>query len=239
MKYLHVFLFIALFAGTSYAFQSETKNCDSQHVYGKKTCTALIHQIHPTQFVVGYYSIPFKTHDVEASYNDGKLNKYLMKKKAPAIKGPDGKYYILDRHHTFTGIMHSSIPSKLKQFQLHVIKDWSGITIEDFHKRIEKEKLYWPYDENNQKRSAADLPDNLLNLKDDPYRSLAWLVRKNKGFNKLKISYLEFFWAQFFRNQGIQLATSDAAELNKVLPQALKLARSPKASHLPGYKGPQ
>ena len=49
---------------------------------------------------------------------------------------------------------------------------------------------------------TADLPRRLQDLPDDPYRTLAWLVRKNEGFCKSSQEFAEFTWADWMRNQG-------------------------------------
>ena len=40
---------------------------------------------------------------------------------------------------------------------------------------------------------------SLTELKDDPYRSLAYFVRKKGGYDKTKINLAEFYLAAFYK----------------------------------------
>tara|TARA_Y100000385_G_scaffold268166_1_gene304945 strand:+ start:138 stop:449 length:312 start_codon:yes stop_codon:yes gene_type:complete len=93
----------------------------------------------------------------------------------------------------------------------------------------------WLRDENHNLRDFEDLPKHINNLGDDPYRSLAWLVRKNGGFIKVGVNFQEFYWGMFFKLQGIKIKSSSEPDVKAVLKQALKLAHSKEASHLPGF----
>jgi hypothetical protein len=52
--------------------------------------------------------------------------------------------------------------------------------------------------DNHRGRGPLDveqLPQKVTGLTDDPYRSLAWAVRKRGGFQKTTASFSEFQWA--------------------------------------------
>jgi len=83
--------------------------------------------------------------------------------------------------------------------------------------------------------SPVLLPEKIKMLQDDPYRSLAWLVRKNGGYKKTAIPFAEFKWARYFRKK-IKLSGKKHA-IKDALPLALELARDPEAENLPGYIG--
>jgi hypothetical protein len=102
----------------------------------------------------------------------------------------------------------------------------------------------WLFDEQGNKVKFEELPDGLKQLRDDPYRSLAWAVEKQGGFYKPCSDFGEFEWAKFFRTHGgkgdgAPIATPDEirANLKKVAKLATKLAQSDAAKELPGYKG--
>jgi hypothetical protein len=74
-------------------------------------------------------------------------------------------------------------------------------------------------------------------MPDDPYRTLAWLVRKNQGFCRADMpqkEFAEFQWADFFRSN---LNPSDVEWTAKLIDKAVKLAESPQAKAQPGYVG--
>ena len=74
-----------------------------------------------------------------------------------------------------------------------------------------------------------------MDLQDDPYRSLAGLVRRAGGYAKDQAPFVEFIWADFFRPRV-------AARLIRREPQratrlGLRLACSDDARYLPGWTG--
>ena len=84
------------------------------------------------------------------------------------------------------------------------------------------------------------LPRSLEQLPDDPYRTLAWMVRKKGGFCRGIMDqreFAEFIWADFMRGRAEFPATQVAAAPDKLLKLALKLAKSPAAEAMPGYVG--
>lgn len=46
---------------------------------------------------------------------------------------------------------------------------------------------------------------------DDPFRSLAWMVRNNGGYGHVDTDYADFMWANFLRN-NIHLNSTNAAK---------------------------
>jgi hypothetical protein len=211
--------------------------CDLKQIEFASKCEARTHMLHPTQFTVGYLPVDKKMEKIEKYDRDGKLEKYLKKKVAPAIIGPNGKLYIIDRHHTFTALMLSNVDHNKKWARIEVIADKRDSSWSEFYQFMTENKYFYLYRRGIGRQAPSDLPNELSKLEDDPYRSLSWVVREAGGFKKVNVSYLEFFWARFFRNEGIVLNSSSERSINKVLKRALELARSPKASHLPGYIG--
>ena len=55
-----------------------------------------------------------------------------------------------------------------------------------------------PYDGKGRRRPYADLPKAVTGLVDDPYRSLAGVLRNDGGFAKDSTPFAEFLWADFF-----------------------------------------
>jgi hypothetical protein len=84
------------------------------------------------------------------------------------------------------------------------------------------------------------LPSGLAQLPDDPYRSLAWRLRKNDGFCRSTMpqkEFAEFVWADWLRMRPELPVDAVRASAKKMLPTALALARSPAAKDVPGYVG--
>jgi hypothetical protein len=233
MKMFQGFTFISLFLFSSCATVS-AKQCQSNFKKGR--CTIKIDDLRPTQYSLGMLSIDSKVSEIEKAYLKGKFNKYLKSKIAPAIIGPDNNYYITDRHHTSFAITKAAIPEEYKVLKIKVLHNWSNLSFEEFEKKMIENKYVWLKDENHTERDFKGLPKSISDLTDDPYRSLAWKVRKAGGFQKVKVSYLEFYWGIFFKESGIRLSNSSPDEVATVLEVAINLAYSKKASHLPGFK---
>ena len=233
MKNLQYFLLLT-FLFSSCATTVQAKRCSDKATLGD-LCYASFDEIHPTQFVLGKLSIGPKTAKVEKMGKKGKIENYLKGKSAPAIIGPDGLYYITDRHHTSYSILNSNLNRNYKKLYIKVIKNWSKLSYKEFSKKMTAHNYAWLRDENHNLRDFEDLPKHINNLGDDPYRSLAWLVRKNGGFIKVGVNFQEFYWGIFFKLQGIKIKSSSEPDVKAVLKQALKLAHSKEASHLPGF----
>ena len=93
------------------------------------------------------------------------------------------------------------------------------------------------YDAEGKRRDWHDLPRHVGKMVDDPYRSLAGVVRAAGGYAKTQAPYSEFLWADFFRDRIAADKVSDHFE--KALDKALKLAKGQAAGYLPGFSGPQ
>lgn len=190
-----------------------------------------INKLYPTQDSFGSLSISHKVKHIENAWSKGKFNQYLNKKKTPSIIGPHQRIYILDRHHTAIAILKSDIPKEQKNLLIQIIHDWSKYNMDEFEEKMISHHYLWI----EKNSSFKTLPKSVEDLIDNPYRSLAWKVRKMGGFKKVEKPFLEFYWSDFFRANGIILNSSNEADILKVLSKAMKLARSHKAKDNPGF----
>jgi len=88
--------------------------------------------------------------------------------------------------------------------------------------------------------SPEQLPSGLAQLPDDPYRSLAWRLRKSGGFCRSIMpqkEFAEFTWADWLRMRQELPVDAVRASAKNMLPTALALARGPAAKDVPGYVG--
>ena len=75
-----------------------------------------------------------------------------------------------------------------------------------------------------------------MELKDDPFRSLAGELRRAGGFAKDTTPFSEFLWADFLRRNMSRKVVE--ADFEKGLEKALALAKGKAAIYLPGWCGP-
>lgn len=85
---------------------------------------------------------------------------------------------------------------------------------EAFWRAMRRDGCLWPHDEAGGVVAWQDLPRALplsvAGLKDDPYRSLAGMVRRAGGFEKSARPFAEFVWADHLRGR-VQLPPSSVA----------------------------
>lgn len=83
-------------------------------------------------------------------------------------------------------------------------------------------------------REAIYLPKDIRGLADDPYRSLAWFVRKAGAYENSEKTFGEFNWANCFRKRRL-LDQHGPQGMPKALIKAAKLAQITAAKRLPGF----
>ena len=106
----------------------------------------------------------------------------------------------------------------------------------DFWKKMNKLNCAHLYDQFGQgPRDPLYLPPDIRGMADDPYRSLAWLVRKEGGFLHTGKTFAEFAWANYFRKHNL-LRETGRRGIVAMLNDALLLAQDPAAKKLPGFK---
>ena len=85
-------------------------------------------------------------------------------------------------------------------------------------------------------RSDKDIPKSVIDLVDDPFRSLAGELRRAGGYAKDTTPFSEFIWADFLRRRMKRKLVDD--DFDRAVERALQLAKSKDATHLPGWCGP-
>lgn len=195
-------------------------------------CSTSPSVVHPTQFALGYRDVAKKKAKLAKIKNDPKaIEAFLNNKIVPAIKGPGFVYYIVDGHHTARALAEESI------FKLYikVLRDDSELSTFDFLDSLKTKGQMWLYDENGVAgQDPAKIPPTILDLKDDPYRSLAEDAMAEGAFDAAPVYFQQFIWANYFR------ALIDRSLLRsnyrQAVDEAVAWARHPNASTLPGFK---
>lgn len=210
---------------------------------------ALVEFMRPTQGAVGFLEVELKMAELmERSRQPKILEKYLAGHPIPAALGPDGRMYLTDHHHMGLALQRLSDlweagdggagenPFRSCCFGVH--RDYSeqpSMSLKEFYKALEAEGLCHPFGGEGQR--IERLPTSLSQLVDDPYRSLSGLARKAGAYDKTDEAYLEFKWANYFRDK-IPLSTLNIEQLPEAIHRAIELASAPAAAALPGHKVP-
>ncbi|MEO5668132.1 MAG: ParB/Srx family N-terminal domain-containing protein [Bdellovibrionota bacterium] len=186
----------------------------------------------PTQFAVGMLEVDEKIKIVE-KFSKKEMRDFLRDNPVPVVISPRGEYYIVDHHHFLCVCYHIGI----RKVRIEVKTDLSdsGLSFTQFWKWMLKTKSMYPFCQFGEgPREPFYLPKDIRGLADDPYRSLAWFVRKSGAFENSEKNFAEFQWANFFRRKKL-LDRRGVWGFARALVRATKLAQSSEAKKLPGY----
>lgn len=187
-------------------------------------------QVRPTQITVGYKEVATKRGEW------GKLSKksrlrVMSETIFPAVLGPERTFFILDHHHTALALSREDA----SDVQLGLVKDLSSLSLKAFWIFLDHYSWVHPYNSHGQRMSLNEVPTKLEDLTDDPYRSLAADIRNQGGFAKTDTPYMEFLWANYFRDSISENVLRDRPKA--ALRMGMTLAISKKCSFLPGWSG--
>jgi hypothetical protein len=193
-------------------------------------CLIEVKRLRPTQFAVGMEEVRRRFGHV-LQMKAAKQERYLREREVPVVVGPGGEPYVIDHHHLARILWDSGLRTTV---YANVRANWRGLSATAFWKRMQDNGWAYPYDAAGRgPRPYAELPRTVGELRDDPFRSLAWIVREKGGYEKTDVPFAEFRWANFFRTKIS--AGLIARDLELAVQMALGLAASPEAGNLPGY----
>jgi hypothetical protein len=188
--------------------------------------------LRPTQFAVGMLEVDEKIKIVRG-YSKKQMKDFIDQTPVPVVISPEGELYVVDHHHFLCVCYQVGI----KKVRVLTVKDLSKANMgyAGFWKWMFKNRNAYPFCQFGEgPREALYLPRDIRGLADDPYRSIAWFVRKAGSFENSDKNFSEFKWANFFRKRGL-LERRGPAGMERALLKAAKLAQSPAAKHLPGF----
>lgn len=190
-----------------------------------------VSQLRPTQMTVGFRVVKSKREKWKA-LDDSARAEFLGRQMIPVVKGPKGRSYVVDHHHLARALQEEDV----KDVLTIAVADFSHLKEEAFWIVLDNQSLCHTYDTEGERQAFSEMPKRLSKLKDDPFRSLASDIRKQGGYAKAPIPFLEFLWADFLRRALVKKDVDK--DYPGTLAAALKAARSKKANYLPGWCGP-
>lgn len=183
--------------------------------------------LRPTQLCVGRQQVGDKAARLSKLKKSGGLHAYLRDHPVPVVLGPHGDMFVTDHHHLCCAMLEAGVP--LQEARLEVVQDWKALAEPDFWSLMEQHGYVWRHDkkggELDRDAFVRSLPRRMADMSDDPYRSLAALVRKRGAYTKDWTPFAEFQWANWLRTR---VGPTDVEG-------AVVLARSEAAGSLPGY----
>jgi hypothetical protein len=189
-------------------------------------------KLRPTQFAVGMLEVDEKIAEFRRS-TKAEQKEFLEDTQVPVVISPDGELYVVDKHHFLSVCYHLGV----EKARITVAKDFrkKKLSYEKFWQWMSRSRNTYPYCQFGEgPRKALYLPKDIRGLADDPYRSIAWFVRKAGAFENSEKNFAEFQWANFFRKRGL-LDRHGIKGMQAALVKAVKLAQSPAARKLPGF----
>ncbi|MFL9867759.1 ParB/Srx family N-terminal domain-containing protein [Paraburkholderia fungorum] len=188
-----------------------------------------IEQLRPLQATVGMLEVDAKRKRLLAM--DAKsLKDFLKSAPIPTVIGKRDRHFVIDHHHLARALWDGGI----KKAFAAVVADLSQLPDTKFWDTVIEKRWVHPYDERGVLRAISAIPDEVSELTDDPYRSLAAFVRDAGGYLKTPEPFAEFQWAEFYRTR-VPMWTSES-QFRAAVEQSVHLAWSPDARTLPGFK---
>jgi hypothetical protein len=186
-------------------------------------------ELRPTQFAVGMFEVEKKIKKLRG-FKDKELQEYLDAHPVPVVLCRNGDAHIIDHHHLVRACLEADVEKVLTE----VVADFSHLGDKEFWAEMGRKKWLHLYDQfGNGPHDPTLLPMTVRGLADDQFRSLAWAIREAGGYDKSPEPFCEFKWADFFRKK-VKVERTELG-FKEAVGQALKLASSQEASHLPGF----
>jgi len=186
-------------------------------------------KLRPTQFAIGMREVESKTLKL-GKLGRSERDEYLRSHPVPLVLAPEGEHYLIDHHHLARAAWESGMEEVIGEIKA----DLSHLSEAGFWEHMGREGWVYLHDQFGKGPHSPELlPIDIRGLADDPFRSLAWAVREEKGFQKSPIPFCEFKWAEFLRKHiaGHPMKMGFKHALEK----ALQLCHHPEAKALPGY----
>lgn len=190
-----------------------------------------IAELRPTQITVGMREVEAKCKQWR-NHPDRKKPDFLGRHMIPVVLGPKDRYYVIDHHHLSLALHKEGV----KHIATAIVADLRKLETDAFWIYLDNRGWMHPYDAAGRRRGYADLPKKIVDLVDDPFRSLAGELRRFGGFAKDTTPFSEFLWADFLRRRIKRKLVDN--EFAVALRAAMKLAKSEDANYLPGWCGP-
>ncbi len=196
--------------------------------------TVSIVDLRPTQITVGMREVIAKRKRWRetAGKKDKKGGLFLGKHMIPVILGPKDRHYIIDHHHLARALHDEGV----KDVAITVVANLGKLDGDAFWTVMDNRNWMHPFDDQGRRRQYEAIPKSVIDLVDDPFRSLAGELRRAGGFAKDTTPFSEFLWADFLRRRVKRKLVDD--DFDRAIATALELAKSEDAAYLPGWCGP-
>jgi hypothetical protein len=190
-------------------------------------------RLQPTQLCIGLAEVRSRQVDFSAD-SQSQRQRYLRGKPVPLVRSAEGRHWMVDRHHRLRALVE--LEPQAEAFGYVVLDLASADRAHVLHELQQRGWLYLYDGRGLGPLPPSALPERLLDLQDDPYRSLVWKLKKEGWIDPAPlIPFHEFRWGAWLRRRPLPPFSS--ARLEPALPVARALVRSRAAAHLAGWRG--
>jgi hypothetical protein len=127
-----------------------------------------IESLRPTQITVGMREVEEKRKRLRKQ-KPRKVGSFIGRHMIPVVLGPKKRHYVIDHHHLSLALHKEG----LRDVLVTVVLDLSALDLNAFWTVLDHKSLVYPFDAQGRRRNFADIPKTVMQLKDDPFRSLA------------------------------------------------------------------
>jgi hypothetical protein len=185
----------------------------------------------PTQFSVGIREVDLKIERLKKMTNKER-EKFLRARAIPIVVAANEQIFIVDHHH----LTRAAWQLGIEKLPVEWVDDYSKLKEKKLWKSMSKKHQVHLLDQfGNGPHAPLRLPEDIRGMADDPYRSLAWAVRREGGYEKSGEFFAEFKWAEFLRKR-IVIEHGDLG-FERAVRRALKICKSEKCHKMPGFLG--
>ncbi len=143
-----------------------------------------VDSILPTQMNEGFTEVDANAAAFDLFTSLSQVESDLLGDIEPVVIGPDGQLYLLDGHHTFTGLIDSVWGADDPTVYVNVIANFSSDTEQQFIAQMEANNWLLPLNndvpETVNPNTGAPIPTSLTGLTSDVYRGLEYSILKEK-----------------------------------------------------------
>ena len=190
----------------------------------------------PMQIPAGMLEVQDKARELR-DMKSKESDAWLKERSVPFIEDYKGRKRPVDHHHEARAAWEADLDDAYthRYFDDEMHGLVKALPREQFYAVARAMGLFYDRDQFGAgPHDPNHLPEDVRSLADDPFRSVAWQVRKRGGYDKTATPFAEFQWANFFRARVKTYPTR--ADFEAAVVEALALAHSPAAKGLPGWK---
>lgn len=198
--------------------------------------TTRILDLKPMQIPAGMLEVQDKAKDLSAMKKK-EADAWMRERSVPVIEDYKGRKRPVDHHHEARAAWEAGIEDAYthRYFDDEMHDRIKALPRAAFYAVTRAMGLFYDRDQFGAgPHDPNHLPEDVRGMADDPFRSVAWQVRKRGGYDKSSLPFAEFRWAGYFRERAKTYPTR--GDFEQAVVEAMQIVHDSAAKDLPGYK---